>query len=50
MWPNKADSTVYAVEFINSVKYEENVYMKVCIVHVGCVYIPNDDTSFSVAI
>ena len=42
------------VEFINSVKYEESVWMKVCsergkeALYIGCVYMLTDSTSISV--
>ena len=42
------------VEFINSVKYEESVWMKVCsergreALYIGCVYMPTDSASISV--
>ena len=42
------------VEFINSVKYEESVWMKVlsqrgkAALYIGCVYMPTDSTSISV--
>ena len=45
---------VNEVEFINSVKYEESVWMKVHserereALYIGCVYMPTDSTSISV--
>ena len=42
---------VNEVEFINTVKYEESVWMKICsergreALYIGCVYMPTDSTS-----
>ena len=48
------DCLANEVEFINSVKYEESVWMKVHsergreALYIGCVYMPTDSTSISV--
>ena len=45
---------VNEVEFINTVKYEESVWMKIRsergreALYIGCVYMPTDSTSISV--
>ena len=45
---------VNEVEFINTVKYEESVWMKIRseggreALYIGCVYMPTDSTSVSV--
>ena len=42
------------IEFINTVKYKESVWMKICsergreALYIGCVYMPTDSTSISV--